>query len=136
MSAYVKGMVMRSSSTHHVYTQRLLKEKFGDQFDLIRAHGPSLGVSQWSSRVRLSRCQQQQEDSHINAPLMSPSPKRREPPLRGPTLSQAILTPISDPTKVAKKVRYIHYTIQYTILVCTLSFFLLLKNVYLFRFKI
>lgn len=90
-SSYGSSMLSRCiRNTGDVYTQRLLKEKYADQ--QIDSVGPlPIPVGQRTSRVRLSCCH---------------SPNSRETPARGPNRSQAILTPISDPAKVSKKVHF------------------------------
>ncbi|KAA8527525.1 hypothetical protein F0562_034760 [Nyssa sinensis] len=95
MSSAVKSMIR--GPINDVYTQRLLKEKSGDQMDHFRGN---LHVSQWSPRVRPTCC----HDSQNNANGFAvPKPKRREPHLRNRLLSQAILTPVSDPTPTTEK---------------------------------
>lgn len=88
------------SITDDVYTRRLLKGKYGDQFDILRANPSSIQVSRWSygGGGRVSWCQ----DSRMKANGFSnPKPKRREPSL---IRSRAILTPVSDPAPTTKKV--------------------------------
>ncbi|KAL0414674.1 UNVERIFIED_CONTAM: Pyruvate, phosphate dikinase, chloroplastic [Sesamum radiatum] len=95
MSATVKDMLIRSTA-NDVYTRRILKEKYGDQIDLLRVNPSRTRVSRWSSRARASRC----HGSRIQASgFTRPEPGRREPT----PPAQAILTPVSDPTPTTKK---------------------------------
>ncbi|KAL2534559.1 Pyruvate [Abeliophyllum distichum] len=94
MSSTVKGVLVRSAA-NAVHTRKLLKEKYGyaDQIDhLFRANPSSIRVSRWSGQVGVIRSQ---ANKFSNS---NPKPKR-EPNI----LSQAILTPVSDPTSTTKK---------------------------------
>lgn len=97
MSSTVEVVLVRSAA-NGVHTRRLLKEKYGyaDQIDhLFRANPSSIRVRRWSGQVQVIR-------SGANG-LSNPNPKpKREPNI----LSQAILTPVSDPTHTTKKVLY------------------------------
>ncbi|CAK9161921.1 unnamed protein product [Ilex paraguariensis] len=107
-SSTLKGMLIRSiddayaqrllkEKYAYAYAQRLLKEKYVDRVDVLRVNCPSLNVNRWSGRVRFTRCQ----DSHINSNGFTNSkPRRPIPSIR----SQAILTPVSDPTPTTNKV--------------------------------
>ncbi|CAA3021782.1 pyruvate, phosphate dikinase, chloroplastic [Olea europaea subsp. europaea] len=94
MSSTVEVVLVRSAA-NGVYTRRLLKEKYGyaDQIDhLFRANPSSIRVRRWSGQVQVIR-------SGANG-LSNPNPQpKREPNI----LSQAILTPVSDPTPTTKK---------------------------------
>ncbi|XP_020553015.1 pyruvate, phosphate dikinase, chloroplastic isoform X1 [Sesamum indicum] len=95
MSSTVKDILIRSTA-NDVYTRRILKEKYGDQIDLLGVNPSRTRVSRWSSRARATRC----HGSRMEASgFTRPEPGRREPT----PPAQAILTPVSDPTPTTKK---------------------------------
>ncbi|KAK6130417.1 hypothetical protein DH2020_035827 [Rehmannia glutinosa] len=97
MSSVVKDILIRST-LNDVCTRRiLLKEKYADQIDLLRAHPSPSRASRWSSRVRATR----DRGSRIEpSGFEKPEPRRRETPVP----VQALLTPVSDhPTPATKK---------------------------------
>ncbi|KAL6971394.1 pyruvate, phosphate dikinase [Sarracenia purpurea var. burkii] len=104
MAATVKEMLIRS--TCDVYAQRLAVKhnKYVDQnqIDPLRANPRhSVHVSRLvSARFRLARCQELQISANG---LADQTPKEAELPLGSRLRSQAILTPVSDPTLTTKK---------------------------------
>ena len=103
MSATGKSMLLRSTGV--VYAQRvLLKHKYVDHnlMDFLSAHHqPLVHVSRRSSRVRLARYQHQLIRANG---FNNPTPKKGEIPFGSRLPSQAILSPVSDPTPTMKKV--------------------------------
>lgn len=93
MSSTAKAMLIKSI-TDDVYTRKLLRGKYADQFDLLRATPAlSVHVSRWSHGGGGGR--------GIKATRLSNSKdRRREPPL---IRSQAILTPVSDHAPTTNK---------------------------------
>lgn len=93
MSSIVKDILIRST-TNDVYARKIIKERFGDQIEQLRAHPrPTRG----SRRSQATRC----HGSRIEpSGFAKPEPKTRSRP-------QALLTPVSDhPTPITNKVRY------------------------------
>ncbi|KAM7467022.1 hypothetical protein LguiB_014584 [Lonicera macranthoides] len=100
-SSSVKGLIMRSN-VKDMYSWKLMKRKYGENIDLLRAIRRSIHVSQRrSGQGRVICC----KESHANAHgFTSPIPKRSEPPVGDRTgRSQAILSPVSDPKTTTKK---------------------------------
>ncbi|KAL0388732.1 UNVERIFIED_CONTAM: Pyruvate, phosphate dikinase, chloroplastic [Sesamum radiatum] len=95
MSSTVKDILIRSTA-NDVYTRRILKERYGDQIDLLRVNPSRTRVSRWSSRALATRCHGSRMES---SGFTRPEPGRREPT----PPAQAILTPVSDPTPTTKK---------------------------------
>ncbi|KAL0348729.1 UNVERIFIED_CONTAM: Pyruvate, phosphate dikinase, chloroplastic [Sesamum angustifolium] len=95
MSSTVKDILIRSTA-NDVYTRRILKEKYGDQIDLLRVNPSRTRVSRWSSRALATLCHGSRIES---SGFTRPEPGRREPT----PPAQAILTPVSDPTPTTKK---------------------------------
>lgn len=83
MSSIVKDILIRSTASD-VHTRKIIKEKFGDQIDLLRAHPCP---TRWSRVARATRC---------HGGLAKPEPRRR-------SRAQALLTPVSDPTSTTNK---------------------------------
>ncbi|KAK6117349.1 hypothetical protein DH2020_048940 [Rehmannia glutinosa] len=97
MSSIVKDILIRST-LNDVCTRRIvLKEKYGDQIDLLRVRPSPTRTSRWSSQVRATR----DRGSRIEPSGFEKSEaRRRETPLP----VQALLTPVSDhPTPTTKK---------------------------------
>ncbi|KAI8004943.1 hypothetical protein LOK49_LG08G03085 [Camellia lanceoleosa] len=106
MSATVKHMVMRLTS--HVGAKRvvLLKHKYVDhtQIDFLRGNNyrkPSVHLNRSCSRARLARCQEVLQFSANGFTNLKPEKGKRQ--LGSRSRSQAILTPVSDPTPTIKK---------------------------------
>jgi hypothetical protein len=87
---------MLARTTPDACNQRLLKGKHVDRIHLLEEN---LRISQLvNTRCHSSQCV-------IVSGTKNAKPKRYEPLLRGLPRAQAILTPVSDPTPTAEKVR-------------------------------
>ncbi|CAL5336560.1 unnamed protein product [Camellia sinensis] len=109
MSATVKDMVMRLTS--HVAAKRvvLLKHKYVDhtQIDFLRGNNyrkASVHLNRSCSRVQLARCQEVLQFSANGFTNLKPEKGKRQ--LGSWSRSQAILTPVLDPTPTMKKLFY------------------------------
>ncbi|PHT60125.1 Pyruvate, phosphate dikinase, chloroplastic [Capsicum baccatum] len=94
MSSTMKGLLLKpNTDVNDTYMRKLLKQKYKEQQFLVNY--PSVGInmscSTWSKVIR---CHQQEPNGFSNSP--TPIKKQNLPP-------QAILTPVSDPTSIAKK---------------------------------
>ncbi|CAL5355091.1 unnamed protein product [Camellia sinensis] len=113
MSATVKDMVMRLTS--HVGAKRvvLLKHKYVDhtQIDFLRGNNyrkASVHLNRSCSRVQLARCQEVLQFSANGFTNLKPKKGKRQ--LESRSRSQAILTPVLDPTPTMKKLYFTGHT--------------------------
>lgn len=90
----MKGLVVRT--TPGICNKRLFKGKYVDQIHVLKE---SFAIG----RVGNARCYNSR--NFIVNGLNNAKPNRYEPSFRGPTPAEAILTPVSDPTPTAQKVR-------------------------------
>ncbi|CAL5342152.1 unnamed protein product [Camellia sinensis] len=109
MFATVKDMVMRLTS--HVAAKRvvLLKHKYVDhtQIDFLRGNNyrkASVHLNRSCSRVQLARCQEVLQFSANGFTNLKPEKGKRQ--LGSWSRSQAIVTPVLDPTPTMKKLFY------------------------------
>ncbi|PKI47976.1 hypothetical protein CRG98_031640 [Punica granatum] len=91
----MEGLLMRTAPTApDIRTHGLLRGHHSEQTELFKENRFSLRIRR-HGRVGAIRCQESEQRGFANS-----KPKNNEPPL---SRAQAVLSPVSDPTSVAKK---------------------------------
>lgn len=88
----MEGMLVRTT-TPGICNKRLFKGKCVDQIQVLKEN------------LLVGRASNHNSGNIIVNGLNNAKPKSYEPSIRGQTRAQAILTPVSDPTPTAQKVR-------------------------------
>lgn len=92
MSSTMEGMLVRTT-TPGICNRRLFKGKCVDQIQVLKEN------------LLVGSARYHNSGNIIVNGVNNAKPKSYEPSIRGQTRAQAILTPVSDPTPTAQKVR-------------------------------